>query len=53
LTSQDYVTRNAFNIAAARPDDYVLATGITTEIREFIALAFDEVGLNVKFQGKG
>jgi len=51
--AQDYVKGMHLILQQPRPDDYVLATGITTEIREFIALAFDEVGLTVKFQGEG
>lgn len=35
------------------PDDFVLATGETHSIREFIELAFKEVGLSISWQGKG
>lgn len=34
-------------------DDYVLATGETTEVREFVRWAFEEVGINLQFNGKG
>lgn len=35
------------------PDDYVLATGETHQIREFVELAFDEVGITIEWQGSG
>jgi len=35
------------------PDDYVIATGITTTIRDFIKMAASEIGLEVEFAGEG
>ena len=35
------------------PDDYVLATGITTEVRDFVRWAFEDVGLPLEFRGEG
>jgi GDPmannose 4,6-dehydratase len=32
-------------------EDFVIATGITTEIREFVKMAFNEVGIIVEFNG--
>ncbi|MGV9003524.1 GDP-mannose 4,6-dehydratase [Flavobacterium sp.] len=34
-------------------EDYVIATGITTKVRDFIKMAFEEVGLKIKFEGEG
>jgi GDPmannose 4,6-dehydratase len=34
------------------PDDYVLATGETHSVREFIELAFAEVGIQIRWEGK-
>jgi GDPmannose 4,6-dehydratase len=34
-------------------EDYVIATGITTKVRDFIKMAFDEVGFKIKFVGQG
>ena len=34
-----------------KPEDYVLATGITTEIREFVRMAFKEAGIEIAFRG--
>ena len=34
-----------------KPDDYVIATGITTPVREFVRKAFQELGLTIEFTG--
>lgn len=34
-------------------NDYVIATGVTTKVRDFIRMAFSYVGFNIRFQGKG
>jgi len=34
------------------PEDFVLATGITTKVRDFIKMAFAEVGIKIAFEGK-
>ncbi len=34
-------------------EDYVIATGITTRVRDFIKMAFDQVGFVVRFEGEG
>jgi GDPmannose 4,6-dehydratase len=36
-----------------KPEDFVIATGITTEIRDFVRMAFAEVGVEVDFTGSG
>jgi GDPmannose 4,6-dehydratase len=35
------------------PDDYVMATGKTTSVREFIELSFEEVGIKIDWEGEG
>ena len=35
------------------PDDFVLATGETRSVREFVELAFAEVGRTIEWRGKG
>jgi GDPmannose 4,6-dehydratase len=35
------------------PDDYVLATGETTTVREFVEWAFDAVGIGLRWEGSG
>jgi len=34
------------------PEDFVLATGITTKVRDFIKMSFEEVGIKIAFEGK-
>lgn len=36
-----------------KPDDYVLATNETHTVREFVELAFAEVGVEIEWKGKG
>ena len=35
-----------------KPDDYVIATGVTTAVRDFVKRAFQELGIIVDFKGK-
>jgi GDPmannose 4,6-dehydratase len=36
-----------------KPSDYVLATGVTTTVREFASMAFAEIGVTIRFVGEG
>lgn len=49
----DYVEGMWRILQQDKPDDYVLATGETHTIREFCELAFSEIGVDIKWQGKG
>jgi GDPmannose 4,6-dehydratase len=40
-------------LQAEKPEDWVIATGITTTVREFVRMAFNEVGIELRFEGKG
>ena len=40
-------------LQADHPEDWVIATGVTTTVREFVRLAFGEVGIELEFKGKG
>ena len=35
------------------PEDFVLATGITTTVRDFVKMSFEEVGIELEFKGIG
>ncbi|MFP5040695.1 GDP-mannose 4,6-dehydratase [Parasediminibacterium sp. JCM 36343] len=50
--AKDYVEGMYLILQQETPEDYVLATGITTEIREFVKMAFAEVGIEVAFRGE-
>ena len=51
--AKDYVRAMYLILQQEEPDDYVIATGITTSIREFIIRAAAEIGLEVAFRGEG
>jgi len=51
--ARDYVEGMWLMLQQARPDDFVLATGETHAVREFIELAFAEVGRKIEWRGKG
>src|ERR1700751_5626065 len=51
--ARDYVEGMHMILQAERPDDYVLATGETRSVREFVELAFAEVGRTIEWRGKG
>jgi GDPmannose 4,6-dehydratase len=51
--AKDYVRAMYLILQQDAPDDYVIATGITTEVREFVRLAFAEIGISIEFKGEG
>jgi GDPmannose 4,6-dehydratase len=51
--AKDYVRAMYLILQQEKPDDYVIATGITTAVREFVRLAFAEIGLEIHFKGEG
>lgn len=51
--AKDYVRAMWLILQQAQPEDYVIATGITTPVRDFVKMAFAEVGITVAFQGQG
>ena len=48
----DYVELMWLMLQQDKPDDYVMATGVTTTVRDFITMAFKEVGITLKWEGK-
>lgn len=51
--AKDYVQAMWLILQQDTPDDYVIATGITTEVREFVRMAFAELGITIEFRGEG
>ena len=51
--AKDYVRAMYLILQQDTPDDYVIATGITTEVREFVRMSFAELGIIVTFTGDG
>jgi GDPmannose 4,6-dehydratase len=50
--AKDYVKAMYLVLQQEEPDDYVIATGVTTGIREFIRKTFNEIGIELKFEGE-
>ena len=51
--AREYVRGMWLMLQQDTPDDYVLATGETTEVRKFITWAFEDVGINLDWKGTG
>lgn len=51
--AKDYIKGMWLMLQQDKADDYVLATGKTIEVREFITLAFKELGIEVEWKGSG
>lgn len=50
--AKDYVEAMWLMLQQPEPEDFVIATGVTTTVRDFIRLAFNELGIEVEFSGK-
>ena len=50
--AKDYVEAMWLILQQPEPEDYVIATGIATSVRDFVRKAFAEVGITVEFKGK-
>jgi len=50
--AKDYVEAMWLILQQDVPEDFVIATGVTTTVREFIRMAFAELGIEVEFSGK-
>ncbi|MEJ8842238.1 GDP-mannose 4,6-dehydratase [Lacibacter sp. H375] len=51
--AKDYVEAMWLMLQQDGPEDFVIATGVTTPVREFVRLAFAEVGIEIEFKGEG
>jgi GDPmannose 4,6-dehydratase len=51
--AKDYVEGMWRILQQETPEDFVLATGITTQIRDFVRMAFGEIGIDLAFEGAG
>lgn len=51
--AKDYVQGMWKILQADKPDDYVLATGVTTSIRDFVVMAFKKLNIDIEWQGSG
>lgn len=51
--AKDYVRAMHAMLQQERPDDYVIATGVSASVRDFVRMAFSEVGITLRFEGNG
>ncbi len=51
--ARDYVEAMWLMLQQEQPEDFVIATGKTTTVREFARLAFAEIGVEIEFMGEG
>lgn len=51
--ARDYVEAMWLILQQEHPEDFVIATGVTTSVRDFIRMAFAEVGVEIEFRGEG
>ncbi len=51
--AKDYVELMWRILQYDRPEDFVIATGVTTSIRDFVKMAFSEIGVELAFSGEG
>ncbi|HEY2582371.1 MAG TPA: GDP-mannose 4,6-dehydratase [Mucilaginibacter sp.] len=50
--AKDYIEAMWLMLQQEKPEDFVIATGITTTVRDFIKMSFNELGIEVEFSGK-
>lgn len=51
--AKDYVEAMWLMLQQEKAEDFVIATGVTTPVRDFVRMAFQEVGIEVTFEGEG
>lgn len=51
--AKDYIKAMWLILQQENAEDYVIATGITTKVRDFVKMAFAEVGIELRFSGAG
>jgi GDPmannose 4,6-dehydratase len=51
--AKDYVEAMYLILQQDTPDDFVIATGVTTSIREFVRKTFEKIGIEIDFKGTG
>jgi len=51
--AKDYIEAMYLILQQPEPEDYVIATGVTTHVRDFVKMAFEDVGVQLEFKGEG
>lgn len=50
--AKDYIEAMWLILQQEQPEDFVIATGITTTVRDFVKMSFAELGIEIEFSGK-
>ena len=51
--AKDYVRMMWMILQAEKPEDWVIATGKTTTVRDFVRMSFEHIGVEIEFKGEG
>ena len=51
--AKDYVKAMWLILQQEKPEDFVIATGVTTKVRDFVQMSFAHVGFNIRWKGEG
>ena len=51
--AKDYVWAMWKMLQVDEPEDFVVATGVTTSIRDFVKMSFEHIGIELEFEGEG
>ena len=51
--AKDYVEAMWLMLQQPEPEDFVIATGVTTSVRDFVKMAFEYAGVEIDFRGEG
>jgi GDPmannose 4,6-dehydratase len=51
--AKDYVKAMWLMLQQEKPEDFVIATGVTTKVRDFVQMSFEHVGFSIRWEGKG
>ena len=51
--AKDYVEAQWLMLQQDHAEDFVIATGVTTSVRDFVTMSFKEIGVQIEFHGKG
>jgi len=51
--AKDFVKAMYLILQQDEPDDYVIATGVKTSVRDFVRMAFEYIGVQIDFKGEG
>jgi len=51
--AKDYVKAMWLILQQEKPEDFVIATGVTTKVRDFVEMSFSCIGFNIRWKGEG